>query len=108
MDILREFNMDTDEIKNSIQYQSGIIIVKKTSLTTYLANDWYSIACNYHLIDDSPSVYQNDPSFREHRHDQSVLSLLIKSDKYKDTMNKKRNLLDKPCYPILISRKRHG
>ena len=107
MDILREFNMDTDEIKNSIQHQSGIIIVKKTSLTTDLANDWYSIACDYHLIDDTPSIYPNDPSFREHRHDQSVLSLLIKSDKYKDTMNNKDNLLYNP-YPILISRKRHG
>jgi len=107
MDLFREFNMDTDEIKNSIQHQATIAIAKKTSLTTEFLTDWYSIACDYHLIDDSPSVYPNDPSFREHRHDQSIFSLLIKSDKYKDTMNTKDNILNNP-YPILISRKRHG
>ena len=32
MDILREFNMDTDEIKNSIQYQGGVTITKKNDL----------------------------------------------------------------------------
>ena len=77
-------------------------------MTTEFLTDWYSIACNYHFVDDSPSIHPNDPSFREHRHDQSIFSLLIKSDKYKDTMNKKSNILDKPCDPILISRKRHG
>jgi hypothetical protein len=107
MDLFRELNMNNDEIKNSIQRRAGVTITKKTSLTTDLLNDWYSIACNYHLIDDSPSMHPNDPSFREHRHDQSIFSLLIKSDKYKDTMNTKDNLLSDP-HPILISRKRHG
>jgi hypothetical protein len=108
MDLFRELDMNNDKIKNSTQHQAGVTITKKTTLTTDFLNDWYSIACNYHLIDDSPSVYPNDPSFQEHRHDQSIFSLLIKSEKYKDTMNTKDNLLDRPCDPILISRKRHG
>ena len=32
----------------------------------------------YHLFDDTPSVAPNDPDFFEHRHDQSVFSLLRK------------------------------
>jgi hypothetical protein len=34
------------------------------------------LACNYHLIDDSPSVIPNYPSFHENRHDQTLISLL--------------------------------
>ena len=33
---------------------------------------------NYRFVDDSPSRVPNAPSFKEHRHDQSILSLLLK------------------------------
>ena len=33
----------------------------------------------YHLFDDTPSLAPNDPDFIEHRHDQSIFSLLRKA-----------------------------
>ena len=46
--------------------------------TRQLVNEWYKISSIYHLIDDSESVSKNNPSFRQHRHDQSIFSLLTK------------------------------
>lgn len=41
---------------------------------------WLSVARQgLHLFDDTPSVRPNFPEFREHRHDQSVFSLLCKT-----------------------------
>ena len=39
---------------------------------------WYDTGCNYHLIDDSPSIVKNHNEFREHRHDQSIFSILAR------------------------------
>jgi len=47
--------------------------------TRDLVNEWYNLSCDYHLIDDSSSVAQNFDCFKEHRHDQSILSLLTKN-----------------------------
>jgi hypothetical protein len=46
--------------------------------TRALVNRWYELCCDYHLIDDSPSVSPNLPEFLEHRHDQAIFSLLTK------------------------------
>ena len=46
--------------------------------TRALVSKWYSLACDYHLIDDSPSVSRNYDQFIEHRHDQSIFSQLTK------------------------------
>ena len=67
---------------------------------------YYCIATNYHFIDDSPSILKNDNSFSEHRHDQSIFSLLIKSNKYK--LNTKNNVIRESDININISRKRNG
>ena len=41
---------------------------------------WSEIAeNNLHLITDEPSTTANFPEFKEHRHDQSLFSLLLKS-----------------------------
>jgi len=50
--------------------------------TRELVNRWYEFCCDYHLIDDSPSVVPNLPEFIEHRHDQAVFSLLTKKCNY--------------------------
>jgi hypothetical protein len=44
----------------------------------------------------SESVLKNDSSFVEHRHDQSIFSLLKKTNKYKNTMNTKNNMIEFP------------
>ena len=66
------------EHKNSGQLISGAFVIKKCDHTLFLIHEWYKYMCNYHLIDDSPSIKPNDLSFREHRHDQSIFSLIRK------------------------------
>lgn len=105
MDLFNYMNLMNDTILNSIQHQAGILIIKKTKITLDFVKDWYNHACNYNLINDKPSIIKNDDSFSENRHDQSVFSLLLKTDKY-STLNTKNNIIHD--YPILVSRKRHG
>ncbi len=70
--------LHAEELSNSEQLVGGIIIMRKCKYVVDIINMWYSIACeNYHYIDDSKNE-EIDPDFKEHRHDQSIFSLLCK------------------------------
>ena len=77
--VAKYLNCQTDEIMNSGQIIGGIFMMKKTDFIKDFVNYWYS-TCNLKwTIDDSPSEGElNHEDFREHRHDQSVFSLLVK------------------------------
>ena len=60
------------------QLHATFFALKQTPANVLLAKQWYDTMCEYHLIDDSPSVEPNTSDFIEHRHDQSVFSLLRK------------------------------
>ena len=60
------------------QRQASAILLYNCDRTNDLVNEWFKISSNYHMIDDSPSVLQNYKEFKEHRHDQSIFSLLTK------------------------------
>ena len=107
MDTFSIMKMDSDEILNSVQYQAGVLLIKKNETTRRFIGDWYSMGCDYHLIDDSESILPNDRAFIDNRHDQSIFSLLVKSDRYKNYMGTSNNLIT-DTYPIVISRKRSG
>ncbi|MCQ2974926.1 MAG: hypothetical protein MJ211_08955 [Bacteroidales bacterium] len=64
------------------QIQSGNIILVKNSYTLDIIKIWNDIMDikNLHLYDDSPSIIPNHKDFVEHRHDQSIFSLLIKTN----------------------------
>jgi hypothetical protein len=66
--------------EEDIQVQAGTLLIYVCDETRNLIDEWYSICCekDYHYIDDSPSIRPNDKSFKEHRHDQSIFSLLLK------------------------------
>ena len=81
MDLIKSLNMDEDIYLNKPQHQATAILFLVCDETKQFVNEWYDIGCNYHNIDDSPSIIPNLPCFREHRHDQSIFSLLSK--KYK-------------------------
>lgn len=81
-DLVKYVNIDeNDPIMCTQQHQATAICFKKCEKVLKLVEEWYSIACEYHLLDDTPSVNENYTCFREHRHDQSIFSLLTK--KYK-------------------------
>jgi len=102
-DLLIEMKLNNNIIKDSQQYQASAIFLKKNEKIMRFVKEWYMLCCNYHLIDDSKSIKNNDSTFIEHRHDQSVFSLLIKKYNY----DKEENML-KNSSPINISRKRNG
>jgi hypothetical protein len=78
MDLIKKLNMNKDEYLNTPQHQGGTILFLICDETIELVNKWYRLGCDYHNIDDTPSVIKNTDNFREHRHDQSIFSLLTK------------------------------
>jgi len=46
-----------------------------------MIREWSRISKIINLIDDSPSIIKNSNNFIEHRHDQSIFSLLCKINK---------------------------
>lgn len=100
MDLIDYLNLNNDKIKDSEMVKTNVIFIKKNNTTLDFLKEWYSLSCNYHFIDDSPSILKNDGLFIENRHDQSIFSLLLKTDKYKDLHNDNIILNDKS--PIQI------
>jgi hypothetical protein len=62
------------------QMQGGVVAFRVNDNNAALTEQWLNLCTTnkYHLVDDSPSILPNDSSFVEHRHDQSILSALIK------------------------------
>lgn len=102
MDLFLEMKLNTSKIKDDPQYQASAIFLKKNDKIMNFVNEWYNISSKYHLIDDSESLSPNDNEFIEHRHDQSVFSLLIKKYNY----DNKDNIFNEGL--IKISRNRNG
>jgi hypothetical protein len=55
-------------------------MLKKTEKSMDFIKRWYQIACIYELINDEHHQ-EEFPQFRDHRHDQSLFSLLVKREK---------------------------
>ena len=85
-DLLIHLNITEPKHLNSNQRQAGAVLYYVCDRTREVVNMWYNTCCDYHLIDDTPSIVANSRDFREHRHDQSVFSLLVK--KYNLVCNK--------------------
>lgn len=62
----------------------GIFFLKNTEPNKALLKEWLRIMCedNFHYLDDSPSVEPNSSNFVEHRHDQALLTGLIRKRTY--------------------------
>jgi hypothetical protein len=78
MDLFIKMGMLDDKYVYDYQYQGGAVIIYVCSKTREFYNEMYDICCEYSNIDDSPSQSPNLSCFVEHRHDQSVFSLLTK------------------------------
>lgn len=78
MDLVEKLDMNKDIYLNSPQRAAGAILFLVCDETRKLVNEWYELIYDYHNIDDTPSIIKNLDCFREHRHDQSIYSLLSK------------------------------
>ena len=78
MDVIQKFKMtDTVFTHNAEDCWGGAILLKKTDSTIKYINEWFTMCCDYENITDSTSKIPNDACFTEHRHDQSLLSVII-------------------------------
>lgn len=80
MDLTTHLQMENNiDLLKQNQMAATTLLMVKNELIVDLINEYYEISSNnYHLIDDTPSVENNFCDFIEHRHDQSVFSLLVK------------------------------
>lgn len=76
-------NCDNEIFHNLEQIQAGFLLLKKNKFTLNFINEWLEYAQDYRLITDSPNEcgLQNFDEFVDHRHDQSIFSIL--ANKYK-------------------------
>lgn len=67
-------------ITDTPQYATGFLLLRKQPSTIRFIYDWlaWSERDGYHYLIDSPSKHCESPGFIEHRHDQSIFSILAK------------------------------
>ena len=96
--------------QTSGQILGTISFMRKCKHSVNVVQQWYNTCCHYHLIDDSPSISPNHASFVEHRHDQSVFSLVCKiygTEVLPDETYYTNWLVDGEKMPIWATRKRY-
>ncbi len=87
VDVFNYFKVKNNKlITHSQQCQAGIILIRKCNLSINIINKWYNILNNdISLFIGDNRVFklknQNMKGFRDHRHDQSIWSILCKLNK---------------------------
>lgn len=71
-------NCDSELYHNSEQLMSGFAVFMKNERSINLIKEWLHYCQQINIISDLPNIcgLDNFPDFREHRHDQFILSLL--------------------------------
>jgi hypothetical protein len=68
-----------ENILNTGQVWAGFNLLRKSFISIRFIGEWLTYVQDYRIVTDSPSIFgPENSSFREHRHDQSILSLLCK------------------------------
>jgi len=86
-DLFEELKLDYDQYAYSAQVDASFMLIRKTDETIRFCKEWLDLCCNKHLLTDEASHLGEKKDFIMHRHDQSILSLLIK----------KYNIKKSPC-----------
>lgn len=103
--INKTYNKDNVDIfDKAIQCGCGISLYMKNEKCVDFVNQWYDVMTNhFHLCTDEPSSLPNHPNFHEHRHDQSVFSMLSKIYNI-ETIETANGILDRENSPIIATR----
>ena len=79
-DVFSFFNvLENRQVTHSKQIWAGSFMLRKTNTAVDFINQWHD-GCHNHfnLINDKPSIVPNFNAFIDHRHDQSIFSVLSK------------------------------
>jgi hypothetical protein len=60
------------------QYNAAWMLMEKTPAIVHLIEDYLKGVSDFHFVSDEESNLENIPAFLENRHDQSILSLILK------------------------------
>jgi len=77
-DVLIKMGADTPKIRALEQLQASVLIIRKNHNTINFVREWLDWCETPNMIDDSPSKAINLQGFREHRHDQAILTNLAR------------------------------
>lgn len=77
-DAFNAIGVDMFRMYEELQVWSGFICFRNTTQTRQIVEDWLKFATDEQIISHSPSVYPNHPLFKDHRNDQTILSLVLK------------------------------
>ena len=80
-DAWKYLNIDSNSnILKTEQIWSGTMFFKNNSYVKKILNEWIDVCKINNLIDDNNSNEKNHENFIEHRHDQSIFSLICKKE----------------------------
>lgn len=74
-----DFFESPPQIINSGQLVGGILIFRKCAHSTMLVNKWYDTAINHSFLFTDEKTRQQHDGFIDHRHDQSIFSVIRKT-----------------------------
>lgn len=78
IDVINKYNMfDKVFNENAEDCWAGSLVIKKNVNTTRYIQEWLDMCCIYENISDSPNNSDNSSLFIDHRHDQSLLSIIL-------------------------------
>merc|ERR1712206_44582 len=80
-DIFERFGTKYDDRHYGLtgQFWANMFVFRVNARTRHFMHLWESLCADYHLISDEQSRVAGSPSFIENRHDQSLLSMLVKA-----------------------------
>jgi hypothetical protein len=76
MDLFSAIGIPFEQMKDKWMVEAGRLVIQKRDHTMNFIKEWWDFSQQYHLIDDTPSIETNHPGFQDHRHDQSIFTLL--------------------------------
>lgn len=81
-DLTDSLQLSADDL-GAGQVMGTHLMIRRDSPQHAMLSEWYEVMVqdDYHLVDDSPSRAAERPQFKAHRHDQAVLSGLLKRDR---------------------------
>lgn len=76
-DCFNLMRLKTEEYFLGDQVNASYILFRKTEFSLYFFTTYLNFCKNYNIISDAPNITEDfNKDFRDHRHDQSILSLL--------------------------------